>query len=511
MTSSLHPAVFLDRDGTIIEDRGHLRSPTDVVFYPDTVRALQRLQEHFRLFIVTHQPGVSIGILSAAEVLQVNEHVVAELRRHGVAISEVYCCPHRREEACACIKPRPFFLKQAAGEHELNLARSFVVGDHPHDVALADHAGATGIYVRSGHGARHRTELPPRTTIVAGIREATDWILAYREMQRQDDGDPGRLDRAAGLLRNSGLVAFPTETVYGLGAVVFDEKAVARVFEAKGRPRFDPLIVHVSSPDQLPLLVGAVPAAAQSLIDHFWPGPLTLVLPKAPQVPDLVTAGLPTVAVRMPRHPLALKLIERTGLPIAAPSANPFGYVSPTTAEHVVRCLGDHIDMVLDGGPCTVGVESTVLSLAGPRPAMLRAGGLACEDLERVLGVTLEHAATFDRPTGPGQTPSHYAPRTPVVWASPGDDFRPGARVGLLAYRPRDGMAGFAAVEVLSADGELREAAINLFAALHRLDALSLDRIVADTVPETGLGLAIMDRLRRATGKSSADGLMADQ
>ncbi len=504
MSSNLKPAVFLDRDGTIIEDRGHLRTPSEVVFYPDTVRALVTLQEHFLLFIVTHQPGISSGLVRANEVEQVNEHVVAELRRHGVIISGVYCCPHRREEQCACIKPRPFFLEQAAGEYGLNLARSFVVGDHPHDVALADNAGATGIYVLTGHGAKHRTELRPRTTVVPGIREAADWILASREMQKREDSHPGTLDRAAGLLRNGGIVAFPTETVYGLGAAVFNEKAVARVFEVKGRPHFDPLIVHVSSTDQLPLLVGAVPTVTQSLIAQFWPGPLTLVLPKAPQVPDLVTAGLPNVAVRMPRHPLALELIQRTGMPIAAPSANPFGYVSPTTAEHVVRYLGDHIDMVLDGGPCAVGVESTVLSLAGPRPAILRAGGLAREDIERVMGVTLDHASSSDRPSAPGQTPSHYAPRTPIILGAPGDAISPGAKVGLLAYRPWDCMDGFAAVEVLSRDGDLREAAIRLFAALHRLDALGLDKIVADTVPETGLGLAIMDRLRRASGKSVA-------
>jgi L-threonylcarbamoyladenylate synthase len=504
MHVKLKSAVFLDRDGTIIEDRGHLKTPSEVVFYPDTIRALVKLQEHFVLFIVTHQPGIAQGLVTASEAAGVNAHVVTELLRRDVVITAVYCCPHRRDEQCVCIKPRPFFLEKAAGEHGLNLARSFVVGDHPHDVALADNAGAAGVYVLSGHGARHRAELRLRTTVVPGIREAADWILAYREMQTQEDCNPGTLDRAADLVRNGGIVAFPTETVYGLGAAVFNEQAVARVFEVKGRPRFDPLIVHVSSPDQLPLLVDAVPSAAQSLIDQFWPGPLTLVLPKAPQVPDLVTAGLPNVAVRMPRHPLALELIERTGMPIAAPSANPFGCVSPTTAQHVVRHLGDRIDMVLDGGPCAIGVESTVVSPAGPRPALLRAGGLAREDIELAIGATLDHGADSSRPTAPGQTPSHYAPRTPIVLGAHGDRIPPGARVGLLCFRPRDGMDGFAAVEVLSRDGDLREAAINLFAALHRLDALGLDMIVADTVPETGLGLAVMDRLRRASGKPAA-------
>ncbi len=174
------PAVFLDRDGTIIEDRGHLGRPSEVVFYPDTVPALTRLQEHFLLFVVTHQPGISAGFVTADNVAQVNEYVVAELRHHGVMITEVYCCPHQRNEGCDCIKPKPFFLRQAAEKFGLDLSGSFVVGDHPHDVVLADNAGACGIYVRTGHGNRHLAEVLGRKAIVPGIREAVDWILACR-------------------------------------------------------------------------------------------------------------------------------------------------------------------------------------------------------------------------------------------------------------------------------------------------------------------------------------------
>jgi L-threonylcarbamoyladenylate synthase len=507
MQVKMKPAVFLDRDGTIIEDRGHLRMPSEVVFYPDSVRALVKLQEHFLLFIVTHQPGISAGVLRAEDVDRVNGHVVAELRGRGVVISGVYCCPHRREEQCACIKPRPFFLKKAAGEHGLNLARSFVVGDHPHDVALADNAGATGVYVLTGHGARHRTETRPRTTVVPGIREAVEWILACRDMQRLKDDNPGMLDRAAVLLRNGGIVAFPTETVYGLGASVFNEKAVARVFEVKGRPRFDPLIVHVSSPDQMSLLARAVPSGAQALIDQFWPGPLTLVLPKAPAVPELVTAGLPTVAIRMPRHPLALNLIERAGVPIAAPSANPFGHTSPTTARHVLDQMAGKVDMVLDGGDCSVGVESTIVSFATARPVLLRPGGLPVEDIEAIVG-PLGVVAHDGNPAvvAPGMLPRHYAPRTPVKLISSGESWPPnaGERVGWLAFQKSPGPPSQVAVEVLSAEGDLREAAVNLFAALRRLDALGLDVILAQTVPDAGLGRAINDRLLRATGHPAA-------
>ena len=216
-------------------------------------------------------------------------------------------------------------------------------------------------------------------------------------------------------------------------------------------------------------------------------------------MPDLVTAGLPTVAVRMPRHPLALDLIERTGLPIAAPSANPFGYVSPTTAEHVRRHLGSRVDLVLDGGPCTVGLESTVLSLAGAHPAILRAGGIAREDIEQVIGDTRRDGLPLPVVSPRRGKPQATTPAKPRAWWAPDAmNGSAGARAGLLRFGRHGATAGFAAVEDLSPEGDVREAAINLFAALHRLDALGLDVIVADPVPESGLGVAVMDRLRRA-------------
>ncbi len=502
-------AVFLDRDGTLIEDRGHLRDPDEVVFFADTVDALRRLQAHARLFIVTNQSGVGMGLLTQADADRVNAFVVDRLREAGVHIVAAYCCPHRRDEDCACIKPRPLFLHQAAAEHGLDLRRSFVVGDHPHDVECADNAGATGLYVLTGHGARHRADLRPGATAVPGIREAADWILACLEMQRQDHEHPGLLNTAASILRDGGVVAFPTETVYGLGAVAFNEKAVARVFEIKARPRFDPLIVHVSGLGHLPLVAKKVPAVAQILMERFWPGPLTLVLRKSSQVPDLVTAGLPTVAVRMPRHPLALELIRRTGAPLAAPSANPFGHTSPTTAPHVLDHLAGKADLVLDGGACPVGVESTIVSFAGDKPTLLRPGGLPAEEIEGLIG-TLERApAKGTQPmSAPGMLPRHYAPRTPFRVIRDMEGFAPHSeeRTGLLALRKGHGAGSFAAAEFLSSNGDLREAASNLFAALRKLDAQALDLIVAELVPNIGLGLAINDRLMRAAGNHQPQG-----
>jgi L-threonylcarbamoyladenylate synthase len=315
--------------------------------------------------------------------------------------------------------------------------------------------------------------------------------------------------RAAAILRDGGLVAFPTETVYGVGANALDERAVARVFEVKARPRFDPLIVHIAGLEWLPRLTAEFPPVAKQLADKFWPGPLTLVLPKTSTVPDLVTAGGPTVAIRMPDHPVALKLLRAVDLPIAAPSANPFGRISPTCAEHVREQLGSQIDLILDGGPCRVGVESTVLQLTPQGPLLLRPGGTTLEEIEELIGnVRLPITSGTRVPAAglvsPGTLAQHYAPRTALelrtreTASDSVGKIATGGRVGLLAFCAADETSRFEKIEVLSRAGDLREAAANLFAALRRLDAAGLDLIIAETFPEVGLGRAINDRLRRA-------------
>ncbi len=329
--------------------------------------------------------------------------------------------------------------------------------------------------------------------------------------------------RAAKILRSGGLVAFPTETVYGLGANALDEQAVARVFDVKGRPRFDPLIVHVADRAWIPRLAAEWPPQAQRLADRFWPGPLTLVLPKTPLVPDLVTAGCGTVALRIPDHPVAQALLRAADLPVAAPSANPFGRISPTTAAHVRDQLGDQIDLILDGGPCRVGVESTVLHLTPAGPVLLRPGGITVEEIEDLIGaVQLAETTSDEAPSAgllsPGALPSHYAPRTPLLLITDesanrplppfvrggqgggGEDIsvRSSPRLGLLAFRAASDRARFTSIEILSPAGDLREAAANFFAALRRLDAAGLDLIIAEVFPDVGLGRALNDRLRRA-------------
>jgi L-threonylcarbamoyladenylate synthase len=318
---------------------------------------------------------------------------------------------------------------------------------------------------------------------------------------------PEAVAEAAEIIKRGGLVAFPTETVYGLGADACNPIAVARIFEVKRRPAFDPVIVHVGDPASALLYGDCAGGLAQALIRTFWPGPLTLVVPKTVVVPPVVTAGLDTVGIRMPANRVALSLIRACGRAIAAPSANPFGYVSPTEAGHVADQL-EGVDLILDGGRCPVGVESTILSLAGPQPCLLRSGGVPAEELEPLTGPLLWSTEGNSRPDSPGQLARHYATRTPLrITDEPRTPVVPrrGERVGLLSLLPPADAKEYAAVEVLSVSGDLREAAANLFAALRRLDALGLDRLEARCVPETGLGIAIMDRLRRCAQPDCAE------
>jgi L-threonylcarbamoyladenylate synthase len=297
------------------------------------------------------------------------------------------------------------------------------------------------------------------------------------------------------------LVAFPTETVYGLGADAFDQRAVARIFEVKDRPSFDPLIVHVDSLAMASSLITTLPDAAHRLAEAFWPGPLTLVLPKKPSVPDIVTAGLPTAALRVPDHPVALGLIREFGGPIAAPSANPFGRVSPTSAAHVRRDLGDKMDFILDGGDCAVGVESTIVSLGPEGPVLLRPGGLALEEIEAVVGKVKTVVPGEGRPLSPGRLAGHYAIKTPFYLSGGAVPVPEGGRKGYIGLTIPEDPSEYERIEVLSADGDLREAAARLFSAMRDLDGARLDAIVAGPVPEEGLGRAINDRLRKASKK----------
>lgn len=296
------------------------------------------------------------------------------------------------------------------------------------------------------------------------------------------------------------VVAIPTETVYGLAGNALSAVAVAKIFAVKQRPYFDPLIVHGASFDRLAEYIHFIPESARELARHFMPGPLTLLLEKKARIPDLVTAGSPLVGLRVPAHPLTTALLEVLNFPLAAPSANPFGYISPTTAAHVAQQLGAKIPYILDGGPCEVGVESTIVGFPDGRPTVYRKGGLAIETLEKILGPmkVLNHSSS--NPQAPGMLKSHYAPRIPLIlgdipvllekWAD--------KKVGLISFSTAYTTLPAAQQVVLSATRNYTEAAQQLFSGMRYLDQLDIDVILAELLPEEDLGRAINDRLRRA-------------
>ncbi|MFN7265968.1 MAG: L-threonylcarbamoyladenylate synthase [Bacteroidota bacterium] len=317
---------------------------------------------------------------------------------------------------------------------------------------------------------------------------------------------------AVDCLDKNDVVGMPTETVYGLAGNAFSEQAVRRIFEVKKRPSCNPLIVHINGTADLSAVAADIPEAAVILTRHFWPGPLTVVLKKKSCIPDLVTAGKATVAVRAPDHPVAQELLRRTSYPLAAPSANPFGTISPTTAEHVDRYFGGIIPCVLDGGSCRKGIESTIIGFGDDgRPVILRLGSITPEEIEAVIGnVTIRNKATAT-PDAPGMLSRHYSPKTPLVISDNPEitlEMFADKNVGLLTFSDRVPDRPGLVQKVLSENGDMNEAAAALYAALHELDQLSAEVIITSLLPETGLGRALNDKLLRAAEKE--DSLTAD-
>ncbi len=307
---------------------------------------------------------------------------------------------------------------------------------------------------------------------------------------------------AVELLRQGEAVALPTETVYGLAADALNPIAVAKIFEAKGRPRFDPLIIHLPDPGWLEKVADPLKQDRQlvsSLAEKFWPGPFTMVLPKRDIIPEIVTAGLETVAVRISAHPIVSEIVSAFGKPLSAPSANRFGRISPTTAKHVLDELNGHIPLIIDGGPTTHGIESTIVAVYDGKIDILRRGPITSEQLSKFGKVGI--ATVREKISVPGQLPSHYAPKTPLRIVDNLKSFTPmtNERCALLAWTPIKNDERFVAIRNLSRQQHLREAAANLFRYLRELDALDVDLIVAERVPGEGLGGAILDRLQRAS------------
>lgn len=310
------------------------------------------------------------------------------------------------------------------------------------------------------------------------------------------------IDRAKLLLMQNEVVGIPTETVYGLAGNALNEEAILKIYEVKNRPKFDPLIAHTDSLSKVEDLVTSIPAAAHRLAKKFWPGPLTLLLEKKETVPDLLTSGHNRVAVRIPNHSLTLELLNSITFPLAAPSANPFGYVSPTTANHVADQLGDKIQYILDGGDSAIGVESTIVGFENEEPVVYRLGGIAVEDLEDVIGKVRLNINVSSDPSAPGMLKSHYSPgRNLIIGDIESELAKVGnENTGIISFRdifdvPEEHQF------VLSPAGDINEAAKNLFKALRKMDHPNIHQVIAEAVPDSGLGKAINDRLRRAAAK----------
>lgn len=308
---------------------------------------------------------------------------------------------------------------------------------------------------------------------------------------------------AADLLKSGQLIGMPTETVYGLAGNATNEQAILEIFKVKNRPKFDPLIAHTNSLEKIEQFVQSIPPKALQLANTFWPGPLTLLLDKQPHVPDLLTSGLNRVAVRIPSHPLTLQLLEQLDFPLAAPSANPFGYVSPTKASHVNDQLGHAIQYILDGGECKIGLESTIVGFEDDQPVVYRLGGLSIEAIENVIGPVTVQLNQSSNPAAPGMLKSHYAPKKRVLI---GDlksllNDNKDHHIGVIAFREKlDNFASDNQI-VLSPKGDLDEAASGLFAALRQLDQANVEIIITEKFPDKGLGKAINDRLKRASAR----------
>lgn len=305
-------------------------------------------------------------------------------------------------------------------------------------------------------------------------------------------------------LNQNGIIGFPTETVYGLAGNAFDTEAIHKIFEVKKRPTFNPLIVHIKGIEDLTQVATEIPPIAYELANAFWPGPLTLILKKQPYIPDLVTANQDTVAVRVPNHPLALELLHQLDFPLVAPSANPFTSISPTSAEHVENYFGNQINMVLEGGECSAGIESTIIGFENNRVVVYRLGALVLEEIEKVSGSVTLLNKKEKQPIAPGMLLKHYSPKTDFILTRNVQeelDWYSGKKIGLLLFNSYLPEFDINNQIVLSEESDLKLAASKLYHAMHQLDKMNLDLIIAERLPEYGLGISINDRLERASKK----------
>ena len=376
---------------------------------------------------------------------------------------------------------------------------AFLISDKSDLLAYGGTKGIFPLQILTPGNLTHLDETPPERLVFHNLKAAAAWILEYPRAQKDLEI---AIDKGALALTQGKLTAFPTETVYGLGADALNQDAVTMIFKAKQRPFYDPLIVHISGLQQLDTLVQGFPEKAGKLSEAFWPGPLTLVLKKDPRVPDIVTAGHPTVALRMPSNPWARELIRRAGIPVAAPSANLFGRTSPTTAAHVAEQLAGRYEVLIDAGACRVGLESTVLSLAGDQPLLLRSGGVSREQIEQIIGPVKVPVKTQNTDAeSPGMLPNHYAPLTPLHMVPNVRKHAGDQDTGCILFEAPEIPFKGPVVQV-SSKRNVNEIAVNIYAALRKLDKKGLRMIVCEWCPDTGIGTAVNDRLQKASART---------
>ena len=310
-----------------------------------------------------------------------------------------------------------------------------------------------------------------------------------------------QIEAAAEVLLNGGIIGMPTETVYGLGGIAYNEKAVKEIYRVKQRPFYNPLILHICGIEQIDMVAAHIPEVAYKLAEEFWPGPMTLVLPKKTEVPGIVTAEHDTVAIRVPAHPVAQQLLKATGAPVAAPSANPFGRTSPTTAAHVLEYFEGQIPLILDGGPCEVGIESTIIGFDNGKPVIYRQGTVTEQQIVKIAGKVDRFVNEEAAPRAPGMLSRHYAPKTPLVVTkdvvATAEAYR-GKRLGIISFSGSILPQAVSEI-VLSRTGSLKEAAANLYRSIHQMDNAAVDLIIAEEFPATGIGAALNDKLYRAS------------
>lgn len=476
--SNSKKAVFLERDGVLLDQSG---CPDSALLKP-----LHRLAERYQIY------GL---ILPATAGDGAQQHLEQLLASAGIPIAGWL----QSDAGERCLKEGVTArLVESASADRLKLAGSFLISDLPELIGSGVPLGCNTLYVSTARARAHLQLLQPEQLFFHHPADAMEWILHH---PRGEADLEVSLAKGAEALRRGELVAFPTETVYGIGADALNSRAVEQIFVAKKRPRFNPLIVHIADRAAVDRLAAEIPQQAKQLMDRFWPGPLTLILPKKKSVPDIVTAGHPTVGIRMPGNRLALELIRRAGVPVAAPSANEFTCTSPTNAAHVREQLHGVYAVLIDGGACRVGVESTVLTLAEQQPRILRPGGISREQIEAVIGPVQLPAPDSVEPvdiTSPGMFPVHYAPRTPLELHDPlPHRLAADAKVGWVLLNPPPWQCA-GPVAVLSGSGDLEEAAQELYATLRRMDSLGLRLIISHRFPENGIGAALNDRIGKA-------------